>query len=351
MKNNIYYNNYNIYLKYKMTITDLLKNNLNNDYSKYKCNNLYLTFNINEILYNKKFKLYTDNGNEYRCCGYNKIKRDKNSLDNNIENYIYERCNNKIKEGYVCNEHMNYNIENGFIDKDEFKINLDYNVNKNMIMIKIVDNNNNFICKGLIYLTTELESLCRFINIISMSIYGMIIPDKKIDILNITSITIRNSYFFIGLMRKIEIIYLVYKEIVRKEMNNILQNSLYQDIIDEIINNIYVDMDRKFSIVAVEYGILIYRDKQIMTSKNKIKYILNIVNHFYKYYKYMCFHNKPFLLLMIKKLEEASEKISNKELKMNIDEQEKEEYIKINNEIENMIEELYKKVDYKLIIN
>ena len=346
MKNNIYYNYYNICLKYKMTIKDLLKNNLNNDYTKYKCNNLYLTFNNNEIIYNKKSKLYRENGNEYRCCGYNIIKK-----NNNIEDYIYERCNNKIKEGHVCNEHMNYKIEHGFIDKNEFKINLNYNVNKNIILINICDYNNIFICKGIIQLTTELESLCRFINIISMSIYGMIIPDKKIDILNLTSITIRNSYFFMELMRKIEIIYLVYKEIVRKEMNNILIDSLYKDIIDEIINNIYVDMDRKFSIVSVEYGILIYRDKTIMNSKNKIKYILNMVNHFYKYYRYMCLNNKPFLLLMIKKLEEASEKINKKELKTDIDEEEKRESIEINNEIENIIEELYKKVDSKLIIN
>lgn len=330
-----------------MTITDLLKNNLNNDYTKYKCNNLYLTFNNNEIIYNKKCKLYKENDNEYRCCGYNIIKK-----NNNIEDYIYERCNNKIKEGHVCNEHMNYKIEHGFIDKNEFKINLNYNVNKNIILINICDYNNIFICKGIIQLTTELESLCRFINIISMSIYGMIIPDKKIDILNLTSITIRDSYFFMGLMKKIEIIYLVYKEIVRKEMNNILIDNLYKDIIDEIVNNIYVDMDRKFSIVAVKYGILIYRNIKIMNSKNKIKYILNMVNHFYKHYRYMCFfNNKSFLLLMIKKLEEASEKISKKELNTYTDEQEKEEYIKINIEIENMIEELYKKVDSKLIIN
>jgi len=346
MKNNIYYNNYNIYLKYKMTITDLLKNNLNNDYTKYKCNNLYLTFNNNEIIYNKKCKLYKENNNEYRCCGYNIIKK-----NNNIEDYIYERCNNKIKEGHVCNKHMNYKIEHGFIDKNEFKITLNYNVNKNIILINICDYNNIFICKGIIQLTTELESLCRFINIISMSIYGMIIPDKKIDILNLTSITIRDSYFFMELMKKVEIIYLVYKEIVRKEMNNILIDNLYKDIIDEIVNNIYVDMDRKFSIVTVEYGILIYRNIKIMNSKNKIKYILNMVNHFYKHYRYMCLNNKSFLLLMIKKLEEASEKISKKELNTYRDKEEKEEYIKINNEIENMIEELYKKVDSKLIIN
>jgi hypothetical protein len=329
-----------------MTYKYILKKHLKNDYTKYLCessqgsNNLYLTFNNDEIIYNKKCKVYTENGNEYICCGYNMIKKDKN-----LDDYIYERCNNKIKEGHICNEHIIYNIEQGFIDKDEFKINLKYNVNKNIIMINIFDCNNIFICKGIIHLTTGLESLCRLINIMAISIHSLTIPYEDIDrLVVINTVAVKNSYFFTELIKKIEIIYLVYKEIVRKDINSTLKDILYKDIIEEIINNMYMDTDTQFCIARIDHTCLLYKDNCIITNKYKIKYLLNMINHFYKYYRYMCINTQPFLLLIIKKLEETSDDISNNELKKNLEEEEKEEFIEINNEIKTIIEELYKKL-------